>query len=85
MYNFPKTTVLGSLCTSQNLTFPDDDVESVAMSGYSDYIMSASSSIADIVNNASSAAASAAGQVAYQVKICFISFLCEKSIYTNNM
>jgi len=37
------------------------------MSGYSDYIMSASSSIADIVNNASSVAASAAGQVAYQV------------------
>ena len=54
--------------SSQYLTFPDDDVESVAMSGYSDYIMSASSSIADIVNNASSAAASAAGQVAYQVK-----------------
>ena len=37
------------------------------MSGYSDYIMSASSSIADIVNSASTAAASAAGQVAYQV------------------
>ena len=37
------------------------------MSGYSDYIMSASSSIADIVNNASTAAAAAAGQVACQV------------------
>ena len=68
MYNFPKTTLLAS-SSSQYLTFPDDDVESVAMSGYSDYIMSASSSIADIVNNASSVAASAAGQVAYQVLI----------------
>ena len=37
------------------------------MSGYSDYIMSASSSIADIVSNAGTAAAAAAGQVACQV------------------
>ena len=42
------------------------------MSGYSDYIMSASSSIADIVNTASTAAASAAGQVAYQVSLTYI-------------
>ena len=47
--------------------FSEDDVDRVAMSGYSDYIMSASSSIADIVNNASTAAAAAAGQVACQV------------------
>ena len=38
-----------------------------AMSSYSDYIMSASSSIADIVSTAGTAAASAAGQVAGQV------------------
>ena len=37
------------------------------MSGYSGYIMSASSSIADIVTNAGTAAATAAGQVACQV------------------
>ena len=37
------------------------------MSSYSDYIMSASSSIADIVSTAGTAAASAAGQVAGQV------------------
>ena len=64
--------------SSQNVTFPDD-VESVAMSGYSDYLMSASSSIADIVNSASTAAASAAGQVAYQVSqiVIITSFLYE--------
>ena len=79
MYSFPKTTLLAS-SSSQYLTFPDDDVESVAMSGYSDYIMSASSSIADIVNNASSVAASAAGQVAYQVLIiCGCASFCSFS------
>ena len=69
---------ISQFSSSQNVTFPDD-VESVAMSGYSDYLMSASSSIADIVNSASTAAASAAGQVAYQVSqiVIITSFLYE--------
>ena len=48
-------------------TISENELTIPAMSSYSDYIMSASSSIADIVSTAGTAAASAAGQVAGQV------------------
>ena len=61
-------------------TISENELTIPAMSSYSDYIMSASSSIADIVSTAGTAAASAAGQVAGQVSqseylcLCLVMF-----------